>query len=440
MSTVIEGTVTRRELSVDPSFPARIGVGVLLLFVAALGAWGALAPLSGAAIAGGNLQVEGKRQAVQHPYGGVVKHLLVKEGDPVVKGQVLLALSETEPRAQLDMLEAEDAAQKATEARLIAERDGHATPAFDAILREHRDSRASIQATASEAAIMTARRRQYESEIGALHQKIAQLEEQIRGASARLDGAERQGALIAEELSGTRQLAASGYAPRTRVMALERSAAQLEADRGLAAADAARARQAIGETEIEIARADRARITEIAGELRTVQSKIAQLGPRIDAARDVLARTRVTAPATGAVVGLTAFTEGGVVQPGARILDVVPKDNPLIVEARLRLSDVNEVNAGRSADVRLTSIPRSERPIIRGQVMTVSADRVTDDQSGQGYYSIQVRLDSEDVKKARIDLQSGMPAEVVMPTRARTLVDYLVGPLLDEMTGAFREK
>ncbi|MBI3196522.1 MAG: HlyD family type I secretion periplasmic adaptor subunit [Rhodospirillales bacterium] len=432
--------MTHRELSADPSFPAKIGLAVLLLFVAVLGAWGALAPLSGAAIAGGNLQVEGKRQSVQHPYGGVVERLLVKEGDPVVKGQVLLTLSETEPRAQLDMLEAEDAAQKATEARLIAERDGHATPAFDAILREHRDSRAAIQATASEAAIMMARRRQYESEIGALRQKIAQFDEQIRGASARLDGAERQGALIAEELSGTRQLAASGYAPRTRVMALERSVAQFEADRGLAAADIAKARQAIGETEIEIAKADRARITEIAGDLRTVQSRIAQIGPRIDAARDVLARTRVTAPATGAVVGLTAFTEGGVVQSGARILDVVPKDNPLIVEARLRLSDVNEVNAGRPADVRLTSIPRSERPIIRGQVMTVSADRLTDDQSAQGYYSIQVRLDPEDVKKARIDLQSGMPAEVVMSTRARTLIDYLVGPLLDEMTGAFREK
>jgi HlyD family type I secretion membrane fusion protein len=440
MSPIIEGTVTRRELSADPSFPAKIGVGVLLLFVAALAAWSALAPLSGAAIAGGNLQVEGKRQSVQHPYGGVVKQLLVKEGDPVAKGQVLLTLSETEPRAQLDMLAAEDAAQKATEARLIAERDGHTAPAFDAILREHRDSRAAIQATASEAAIMTARRRQYESEIGALRQKIAQLDEQIRGASARLDGAERQAALIAEELSGTRQLAASGYAPKTKVMALERSAAQLEADRGLAAADAAKARQAIGETEIEIAKADRARITEIASDLRTVQSRIAQLGPKIDAARDVLARTRVTAPATGAVVGLTAFTEGGVVQPGARILDVVPKDNPLIVEAHLRLSDVNEVNAGRSADVRLTGIPRNERPIIRGQVMTVSADRLADDKSGQGYYSIQVRLDPEDVKRARIDLQSGMPAEVVMPTRARTLVDYLVGPLLDEITGAFREK
>lgn len=439
MAAIIETAPTLAKLA-NPSRPAKIGIVVLLLFVAVLLAWGALAPLSGAAIAGGNLQVEGKRQSVQHPYGGVVKRLLVKEGDSVVKGQVVLLLSETEPRAQLDVLLVEDAALKATEIRLIAERDGVTAPSFDAVLGEHRTSRAAVQAVASELAIMTARRRQYESEAGALRQRIAQLEEQIRGSSARVEGAERQGASVGEELAGARQLAASGFTPRTRVLALERSAAQFEADRGSAMADIAKARQAIGEAEIEIAKLERQRTIEITNELRTAQAKIAQLGPKIDAARDVLERTQVIAPATGAVVGLAVFTEGGVIQPGARLLDVVPSDNPLIVEARLRLSDVNEVSPGRAADVRLTSIPRNERPTIRGEVMTVSADKLTDDRSGQGYYSIQVRLDVDDVKKTKLDLQAGMPAEIVMPTRARTLVDYLVSPLLDEMTGAFREK
>ena len=439
MAAIIETTPALARLG-NPSRPAKIGIAVLLLFVAVLAAWGALAPLSGAAIAGGNLQVEGKRQSVQHPYGGVVKRLLVKEGDSVVKGQVVLLLSETEPRAQLDVLLVEDAALKATEVRLIAERDGVAEPSFDAVLGEHRASRAAVQAAASERAIMTARRRQYESEAGALRQRIAQLEEQIRGSSARVEGAERQGASVGEELAGARQLAASGFTPKTRVLALERSAAQFEADRGSAMADTAKGRQAIGEAEIEIAKLDRQRMTEITNDLRTTQAKLAQLGPKIDAARDVLERTQVTAPATGAVVGLAVFTEGGVIQPGARVLDVVPSDNPLVVEARLRLSDINEVTPGRAADVRLTSIPRNERPTIRGEVMTVSADKLTDDRSGQGYYSIQVRLDADDVKKVKLDLQAGMPVEIVMPTRARTLVDYLVSPLLDEMTGAFREK
>lgn len=439
MSTIVDVAPPFRAPS-DPWQPAKAGIVVLALFAVIVVAWGAFAPLSGAAIAVGNLQVESRRQSVQHPYGGVVKRLYVKEGDSVVKGQVVLLLSDTEPRSQLDVLMVEDAALKATEARLMAERDGATAATFDVILREHRGSRAAVQAAASEAAVMTARRRQYESETGSLRQRIAQLEEQIRGASARLQGAERQAALIGEELSGARQLAASGFTPRNRVLALERNAAQLEADRGQAIADIARSRQAIGEAEIELAKLDRGRMTDITNELRSTQGKIAELGPKIDAAKDILERTEVTAPASGSVVGLSVFTEGGVIQQGARLLDVVPKDNPLIVEARLQLSDVNEVAVGRSADVRLTGLPRSERPTIRGEIMTVSADRLTDERSGQGYYSIQVRLDPQDVKGARVDLQAGMPVEVVIPTRARTLVDYLVSPLLDEMTRAFREK
>ena len=439
MSTILYVAPPFRAPS-DPWRPTIVGLLVLVLFVVVVLVWGSLAPLSGAAIATGNLQVEGRRQSVQHPYGGVVKRIFVKEGDSVMKGQVVLLLSDTEPRAKLDVLQVEDSAVKATEARLIAERDGAATPTFDAVLREHLGSHASRQAVASEAALMTARLRQFESEAGTLRQRIGQLEEQIRGTSARLEGAERQAASVGEELGGVRQLAASGFAPKTRVMALERNAAQLEADRGQAAADIARARQAIGEAETELAKLERARMTDIANELRSVQGRIAELGPKIDAAKDVLERTQVTAPAAGAIVGLSVFTEGGVIQPGARLLDVVPKDNPLFVDARLQLSDVNEVNSGRSADVRLTSIPRSERPTIRGEVMNVSADRLTDERSGQGYYSVQVRLDPQDVKKVRFDLQAGMPAEVVMATRARTLVDYLLSPLLDEMTRAFREK
>ena len=148
---------------------------------------------------------------------------------------------------------------------------------------------------------MTARLRQFESEAGTLRQRIGQLEEQIRGTSARLEGAERQAASVGEELGGVRQLAASGFAPKTRVMALERNAAQLEADRGQAAADIARARQAIGEAETELAKLERARMTDIANELRSVQGRIAELGPKIDAAKDVLERTQVTAPAAGAM-------------------------------------------------------------------------------------------------------------------------------------------
>jgi HlyD family secretion protein/epimerase transport system membrane fusion protein len=237
-----------------------------------------------------------------------------------------------------------------------------------------------------------------------------------------------------------RQLLASGYAPKTRVLALDRNAAQLRADRGAKIGDVAAAEQQIGETELAIAKLERDRITEITDQLRTTHSKLAELGPKTDAARDALDRTRIAAPVSGAVVGLSAFTEGGVIQPGARVLDIVPSDDPLIVEGRLQLTDVNDVKAGSPADVRLTSIPRSERPTVKGQVLTVSADKMTDQQTGRGYYSVRVGLRPEDVKAIKFGLQAGMPAEVIVTTRPRTFIDYLTSPLVDEITGAFREK
>jgi HlyD family type I secretion membrane fusion protein len=440
MSATPRPAAEPRQFPANPAVPARIGLGVIAGFLAIFALWSAWAPLSGAAIAAGNLKAEGSRQTVQHPYGGVVQRLMVREGDRVAKGQVLVVLSDAEPRAKLDVLLAEDGAQKAAEARLIAQRDNLTEPDFEGVFAVHGRGAAIVQAAASEKAILAAQRRQYDAEGDVLRQRIAQLKEQAAGAKARIDGAERQAASVKDELGGVQQLAQSGYAPRTRVMALERTVAQLESERGVAAADAARAQQAIGEAEIEIAKLERKRVTEVTTELRAAQSKLAELAPKIDAARDVLGRTQVTAPATGSVVGLSVFTEGGVIQPGGKLLDIVPADDSLIAEGRLLLSDVDEVRAGRAADVRLTSVPRNERPTIRGEVMTVSADRLTDERTGQGYYAVRARLDADDVRNARLDLQSGMPVEIVMPTRARTLVAYLIGPLLDEMSTAFRER
>src|SRR5262249_53304640 len=275
---------------------------------------------------------------------------------------------------------------------------------------------------------------------GMLWQRIAQLRERISGVEAEISGIERQRAAFDEEIKGARELLASGYTPKTRVLALERSAAQLDGERGAKLADIATSPQPIGEAELAIAKADRARTTEITDQLRTTQSHLAELGPRIDAARDVLARTRITAPASGSVVGLAMFTEGGVVQPGARVLDIVPSDIPLIADGRLRLTDVNDVKPGYSADIRLVSLPRSERPRLRGEVMTVSADKLTDEKSGQGYFSIRARLNADDVKVSRLTLQPGMPVEVIVTTRPRSFVDYLLSPLLDEVPGASREK
>jgi len=429
-----------RDAYCRPQAPALVGVAIVACFALALTLWGTLAPVSGAAIASGNLQVESKRQSVQHPYGGVVKALLVHEGDSVKKGQVLIKLFDTDPRSKLDALRAEYIALKSQEGRLIAERDGASEPTFSHALTSEGDDFNVTQALANERAIMAARKVQFETQVKVLQKKIAQLEDQITGAEAQKKGVERQHELLEEETNGARQLLAQGYAAKTRVLALERDLAKLESDRAARQSDIARMQQEIAATDLEIAKAAGARVSEITDQLRTTQSHLAELAPKLEAARDVVARADITAPATGAVVGLTVFTEGGVIQAGARLLDIVPSGNPLMVDARLPLNDINDVTPGMRADIRLTSLKQSERPILGGTVETVSADRVVDDKSGDSYYALQVKLNPQDVSKSHIDLQPGMPAEVIVATKPRTLIGYLIGPLTDQLTRAFRER
>lgn len=429
----------RRGLHMNADAPERLGLFVLAAFVGVLTLWGSLAPLSGAAIASGSLQVEGQRQSVQHPYGGVVQRLRVRDGDQVSKGQVLIELSDAEPRARLDVLNGERDQALAEESRLIAERDRRAEPEFASLAARSAEP-AVAQAMANETAIMAARARQYATSTAILRQRLAQLGEVKAGLRAQIDGLTRQRGFVEEEASGARQLLTSGYTPRTRVLGLERNLAALDAERSQRLAELARAEEATGEAELELARHERGLVAEVTEQLRQVQAKLATLAPKIAAAADMVERTRVTAPATGAVVGLTVFTEGGVVQPGARLMDVVPSDNPLVVDARLKVTDINDVASGQPADVRLVSVNRNERPQLRGEITMVSADRSVDERSDQAYYPIKVRLNPEDVRNARLELRSGMAAEVVVTTRARTLIQYLAGPLLDEITGSFREK
>lgn len=444
MAEVLTGGLSprlpRREQYVLPGRPALFGLGVIAAFVGMLTLWSTLAPVSGAAIANGNLQVEGMRQTVQHPYGGVVRELKVREGERVQKGQVLMTLFDSDARAKLEVLEAERDGALAQEARLTAERDGLAEPAFSSALTTRADTPSVSQAMANERGIMAARKHQFETETDVQRKKIAQLNEQIAGSRAQVAGIETQRQLLQKETDGAEKLLQSGFATQTRVWSLHRDLAKLDADRSARLADIAGMQQQIAQTELEIAKIQRTRTTDITDQLKAAQARLIDLGPKIDAAQDVVDRTRIRAPASGAVVGLTVFTEGGVVQQGSKLLDIVPSGEPLIAEARLPLSDVNELAVGQRAEVRLTGINYIERPSLYGKILTISADRMTDEKSGQGYYSLRVALDPNDVKRSRIELQAGMPVEVIVPTRPRTLLQYLFGPLRDEITGAFRER
>jgi len=424
----------------NPSVPARLGALVILAFVLVMAGWGAVAPLSGAVMASGVLQAEGGRQAVQHPYGGVISELLVKEGDRVDAGQVLMRLSGAEPRAQVDVLLAERDALLAAQGRLVAERDGAEAPAFAPELLSRQGDASADQVMANETRLMAARAQQFETGQSVFEQQKGQLAERAAAAGAQVQSLTNQYQSLAAEVDNARSLLDQQLIERSRVNELERSLASLEADLAAQNAERAAIDKSMAEIDFEIAGLQRDRLAEVTDALRANQSDLASLAPRLAAAEDALARTEIKAPVSGSVVGLDVVTEGGVIAPGAELMGIIPSDNPLVVEARMQLSDVTDVDTGTSADIRLLAVPATTRPTITGTVETISADRIVDERSGQSFYALQVALNPEDVAAAGVDLQAGMPVQVVIPTRGRTMIDYLISPLVDEIGGAFRER
>ena len=429
-----------RETYSNPWRPARLGFAVIAIFALLLGTWSVAAPLSGAVIANGALQVEGRRQYVQHPYGGVVRKINVREAQQVTKGDVLIQLSDTQARAKYNVLKQNQLALNAQKARLIAERDRQSEPDFAALMRGRTDLVDAAEFIPNEESILASRSQQYAARLDVINQQIVQLREESVGITSQIEGLIRRGELLAEEMASLQKLAKSKIASRNQVMALE--SRQSEAAAALAShrAELASVAAKVGEAKLRITELERERVSEATASLQSVDAKLAELGPNIETAADILARSEIRAPATGTIVGLKVYTEGGVIEAGASLMEIVPRGSPLFVEAKLRLSDISDVEPGQVADVRLSGVPRDIRPDISGKVRSVSADSLADQASNTAYYALQIELDRDDLEAAGIALQPGMPVQAIIETEPRTLVDYLVGPLVDEVTGAFRER
>lgn len=429
-----------RESYANPWRPARIGFAVIAGFALLLGTWSMAAPLSGAVIANGALQVEGRRQHVQHPYGGVVSKIAVREAQRVKQGDILIALSDTQARAKYNVLRQNQLALLAEKARLVAERDGQAKPDFAALLPRPADLESAAEFVRNEQSILASRDQQYSARLDVINQQILQLQEEAGGINSQIESLTRQGELLAEEMVGLQKLAKSKIASRNQVMALESRQSEAAAATASRRAELASVKAKIGEAKLRITELQRERVSDATTALQAADAKLAELGPNLETASDVLARSEIRAPATGTVVGLKVYTEGGVIEAGASLMEIVPSDSPLFVEAKLRLSDISDVKDGQIADVRLSGVPRTIRPKISGTVRSVSADSLSDQATGTSYYSLQIALDRKDLDKAGIALQPGMPVQAIIETQPRTMAEYLVGPLIDEVTGAFRER
>jgi HlyD family type I secretion membrane fusion protein len=420
--------------------PFLLGCGVIALCVVGVGAWGGSAPLSGAAVAPGQVVVQSNRKTIQHLEGGIVSEIAVKDGDVVSSGEVLVRLDDTRARTSLDALHGRYFAALAREARLIAEREGRAEIAFAPELLQSAHP-AAHEAVAGQRRIFEARRIWVEGQIAILRQQIAQLREEIVALEAQVESEARQSGLIAEEKQGVEALVTKGLERRPRLLALQRTAEEIGARRSDHLGQIARAQQKIGEAELQITDHENKRIDDIMRELRTTQDDLFDLRERLSAARDVLDRTDVRAPRDGVVVNSRVHTIGGVVNPGDALLEIVPQAEELVIEARVRRDDIDLVRPGMTAQVRLIAYKQRWTPSVEGVVRTVSADRLEDGRSGESFFVARVEVDPASLAKLpNAELYPGMPADVLILTEKRTALDYMLSPITASLARAFREQ
>src|SRR5216684_5906630 len=369
------------------------GFGIIAVFFFGMGGWAAYAPLNGAVVAPAVVKVEGNRKTIQHLDGGIVKELLVKEGDRVAIGQSLIILEDTQARAAVDVLSQQSYALRAQEARLLAERGGDKAIVFPDELTSQRDDPAIGKVLQTEARQFEIRRTTLEGQVSVLKQRIAQLQEQIAGAEAQQTAVKESLAIIAAELKDQNFLLDKGLTQRPRVLELERTASGLRGQLGDLIGTIAKVRQAIGEIEMQIIQARNVWTTEVAKDLHEAEAKLADVTPRLQAARDVLDRTNMRSPYAGYVVDLSVFSIGGVIQRGARVMDIVPSQTGLVTDAHINVDDIHDIHPGMRAELHFTAYKQRVIPVIHGDVIDVSADRLTDKRTGVPYYTALVRVD-----------------------------------------------
>lgn len=395
----------------------RAGVIALLVFFVGFGGWAAFAPLDAAVVAPGVIVVAGNRQTVQHRDGGIVSAIAVEEGDHVRRGQVLIELGSPELVAQEQALLSQVVDLQMQRARLTAERRGAGAiepPAEWASLTP--EDRAVADAAFE--------RHRREARSGAW----SAFDARIAGYRGEINAINRQEGLLNEELSGMRELANEQLVPMTRVRALERNLAELQGRRS--------------ELTSLIASTQQERYED----LRQVDARLAELAPQLAGARERLELTRLRAPVDGVVVGLQVHTVGGVVGAGERLMDIVPEGQDLIVEARVAPESADNLQVGQRTEVRVTAFGGRNLPIVYGEVRQVSADRFVDERTGQGYFLTQVAVPPEELRRltqAAGDehrLRAGLSAQVVIPTRKRTALQYLLEPLNQTLWRSLREE
>ena len=431
----------------DPTRDIRIGLILAVAFFVVFLGWAAFARLDAAAFAPGVLEVSGQRQTVQHRDGGVVSEIFVREGQRVVRGQLLMRLAAADVRAQERALSAQAIRLLSQRARLEAEESGAANvspPAeFAALPVEDRDdAAAALRLQQSE---LVARRATLSAQRGAFQQRSQQSLSQGKGYGTQVVSSVEQLRLIDQQIAALKPLADRGFVSLTRLRELERVRAEMIGQRGQYSASVAQTQSAAQESRINVIEAERTFRERTALDLREVDTRLSDVLPKLAAARDQLARTDVRATATGAVIALTVFTPGGVIGPGQKLMDIVPENTPLRIQARVGLDDADDLSVGQSTLIKFPSLHERDLPNLTGKLTRLSADAITDEKTGQSYFTAEVLVPRDQLKLLKdargesFELRAGMPVQVLVPLRQRTALSYALEPLVGSFWASFRE-
>lgn len=438
------------QLAPDQRARPTILVGLILMIVlfGVIGLWAAIVPLQSGAIAPGRVMSESNRKEIQHLEGGIIKEILVKDGDIVKAGQPLVRLDATNAKAKSEQVLGQYLAEKAAESRLIAERDNKPSIIFpDEYLKQESLNPKVKDALETQRRLFSTRRDALNGQISVLNEKAGQGSDEIRGLREQIGADNTQIALLGQEIATVQGLLTSGNALRPRLLALQRQQADLMGRRGESESQISRAMQGINEAKISILNLKTDFLSKVASELKDTQVQLSNLEEQARSTSDIARRVELTAPSAGIITGLSIHTIGGVVGPGQVMMYLIPTDDKLIIEAHVSPQDVDVVHAGLLAQVRLTAFKSRYLHPVQGKVITVSADRVDDKnvaaESGQSsYYIARIEIPPEELTALgkNIKLTSGMPADVLIVTGTRTMLSYIMRPIRESFGHAFHDQ
>jgi len=440
---VIAHDVTPLEVNTDARAFSRVGWLIVVLGLGGFLLWGLFAPLDKGVPLSGTVAKESNRKAIQHQSGGTVKEILVKDGDVVKEGQVLVRMNGTLAKSAYETSDAQYLTARATEARLSAERDGRKSIQFPAELEQRRSDPRVMDLMSLQSQLLSSRQMSLQNELGSVDENIAGMKEQIRGLEESRDSKKQQMGFLKEQLAGMRDLAKDGYVARNRLLDLERTYAQLSGAVSEDIGNIARTRRQVLEMGLRKSQRMQEYQKEVRTQLADVEREAEALRARMEGQKFEVDNVELKSPVSGTVTSLAVFTQGGVVQPGFKLMEIVPTDDPMVVEGNLAVNLVDRVHPGLKTELIFSAFNANKTPHIPGEVEQVAADRSLDERTGAPFYKVRVKVTPEGQKmlaQHKLDVRPGMPVELFVKTGERTPLNYLFKPIFDRAKSSMAEE